>query len=281
MVLLKNDESLLPLQPPTSSAPLKLALIGPHLQTVSDLLSSHGYAGENKLVNDNTIEAAFKRRVAAATGGGKFEIVGTAAGCDIVHGCLNANLSAVAAAVASADVVIAFVGLHPASGAAPPAEQTNCTESEGWDRHDITLCGEQEAILATAAAGGLLLPADGAAGSGGSGGARKRKLVTVMINGGTISASWIKQHADAVLEGWCKWSPFLHPSPMSMCVIVCVCEGGVACLSFALYRCGAPLTRTPHRHCRRAHPPQILDRPVAKPWQQLCLVIATLVAACQ
>lgn len=222
MVLLKNDESLLPLQPPTGGgATLKLALIGPHLQTVSDLLSSHGYAGENKLVNDNTIEAAFKRRVAAATGGGKFEIVGTAAGCDIVHGCLNANLSAVAAAVATADVVIAFVGLHPASGAAPPAEQTNCTESEGWDRHDITLCGEQEAILATAA-GGLLLPAAGAGGSGGAmmttttlkrqrSRSRKRKLVTVMINGGTISASWIKQHADAVLEGWCEWSPFPHP----------------------------------------------------------------------
>jgi hypothetical protein len=59
----------------------------------------------------------------------------------------------------------------------------NCTEGEAWDRGDISLCGQQQAILETAIKPG-------------------KPLVTVLINGGTIAASWIKQHSAAVLEAW-------------------------------------------------------------------------------
>ena len=44
-VLLKNEGDLLPLQLSASAsagAPLKIALVGPHLNSTADLLSSHG-----------------------------------------------------------------------------------------------------------------------------------------------------------------------------------------------------------------------------------------------
>ena len=54
MVLLKNENAVLPL---SSSSGLKVALVGPHLNSTTDLLSGPGYAGQNKLVAENTIEA--------------------------------------------------------------------------------------------------------------------------------------------------------------------------------------------------------------------------------
>lgn len=162
MVLLKNEEDFLPLS--SSGAGLKLALIGPHLNSTKDLQASTGYAGENKLVLNNTIEAAFQRRARASNGA--VEIVGVAQGCDIVVGCPSVDTAAITVAVANADVVVAFVGLHPASGApAYPGYGTACAESEAWDRGDIALCGQQQLLLETALAHG-------------------KPLVTVLINGG-------------------------------------------------------------------------------------------------
>ena len=66
-----------------------------------------------------------QRRAAASRG--HISIVGTAAGCNIKTGCLNADLSSVASAVAKADVVLAFVGLHPETGAMS-APHNECTE---------------------------------------------------------------------------------------------------------------------------------------------------------
>eukprot|EP00041_Stephanoeca_diplocostata_P034273 m.1156162 g.1156162 ORF g.1156162 m.1156162 type:complete len:985 (+) comp24492_c0_seq2:78-3032(+) len=180
MVLLKNDGGVLPLT--SQGAGLKVALVGPHLNSTADLLTSLAYAGENTLVLNNTIEAAFQRRAKAS--GGALEIVGAAEGCDIVVGCPEVDTAAITAAVANADVVVALVGLHPSSGAPSyPGYGTACAESEAWDRGDIALCGQQQLLLETALA-------------------RGKPLVTVLINGGTISASWIKEHSTAVVEGW-------------------------------------------------------------------------------
>ncbi len=181
MVLLKNDGSVLPLAINTSG-PLKVAIVGPHLNSTEDLLSSTGYAGQNKIVLNNTIRGAFERRAAKSAGG--LEIVGVAGGCDIVTGCLTADFESVSNAVSKADVVVAFVGLHPSSGA-PEVHGygTACSEGESWDRGDLLLCGQQQAILEAAKKPGS-------------------PLVTVLINGGTISATWIKENSDAVLEAW-------------------------------------------------------------------------------
>ena len=54
---------------------------------------------------------------------------------------------------------------------------------KAWDRSDIALCGQQPSILEAALKPG-------------------KPLVTVLVNGGTISASWIKEHSTAVLEAW-------------------------------------------------------------------------------
>ena len=181
MVLLKNDGAVLPLRADESGS-LKIAIVGPHLNSTSDLLSSHGYAGENKIVLGNTIRAAFERRAAASAG--MLDIVGVAGGCDIVSGCQSADLASISQAVAAADVVIAFVGLHPSTGApSAPGYGTACAEGESWDRGDLLLCGQQQAILEAASKPGV-------------------PLVTVLVNGGTISATWIKQHSDAILEAW-------------------------------------------------------------------------------
>jgi hypothetical protein len=114
MVLLKNDNGILPLRADLGR-PLKIALVGPHLNSTKALQAGSGYAGENKLVSTNKIEAAFRRRAAASKGA--FVITGAALGCDITTGCMHADLSSVAAAVKDADVVLAFVGLNPTSGA--------------------------------------------------------------------------------------------------------------------------------------------------------------------
>ena len=179
MVLLKNDRALLPLNR-SSGKPIRAALIGPHLNSTVDLLSSLAYTEDRTRGPPfATIEAAFRRREAAG-----FHVVGAALGCDIVAGCPTADTAGVTAAVKDADVVIAFVGLHPASGAPSyPGYGTVCAESEAQDRLNISLCGEQQAVLEAAMSGGA-------------------PLVVVMINGGTIDLSWVSEHADAVLNAW-------------------------------------------------------------------------------
>ena len=150
MVLLKNDAKLLPLllkpahQPPPAAAaatttaaaaatataraaaaaskvqqpppPLKIALVGPHLNSTSALLAGVGYSGENLLVQQNTIQAAFDRRAAKPNAQSGFTIVGSAVGCDISTGCGDLQLASLHAAIAEADVVIAFIGLYPTGG---------------------------------------------------------------------------------------------------------------------------------------------------------------------
>ena len=216
MVLLKNDGGVLPLKggrPNDSNGvkerrtrrrssgggggggggggaaavPLKIALVGPHLNSTTDLLSSLAYTEDrSKGPPFQTIEAAFKARGAAQPG--VFTISGIAHGCDIISGCQadTTDLPSVTAAVKGADVVVAFVGLHPSSGAREyPGFGTACAESEARDRTDINLCGMQTAVLEAAKAG-----------------ASGKPLVVVMINGGTVSISWIKANADAILNAW-------------------------------------------------------------------------------
>lgn len=166
--------------PGAPAQPLKLALIGPHLNSTTALLSGRGYSGENRLVQTNTILAAFAQR--ASQLGARFAIVGVAAGCEISSGCSHADLAGVQAAVADADVVVAFVGLYPTGGGGRYAGAP-CSESEAFDRIDIKLCGRQQDILQAVLQAG-------------------KKLVTVLINGGTIDLTWVKQHSPAILEGW-------------------------------------------------------------------------------
>jgi hypothetical protein len=125
MILLKNDGDFLPLLPNKGGKLLKIALVGPHLNSTEALLAGSGYAGENRLIAKNTIEGAFRRRAAASKG--IISITGTALGCDMTTGCAQADLPSITTAVQDADVVIAFVGLNPTSGAptAPVRAPTN------------------------------------------------------------------------------------------------------------------------------------------------------------
>ena len=180
MVLLKNIDGLLPLERPG----IKVALVGPHVNTTTAFLSN--YHGPNSVVQSHSIEVVLRADP-------RVRVVGSAPACDISTGCQSADIASVQAAVQDADVVLAFVGLYPTSGA-PSAHGYGkaCSESESWDRGDILLCGRQEDILRAAAA------ADARA-SGGSGIAN---LVVVLINGGTIASRWIHDKASSVLEAW-------------------------------------------------------------------------------
>jgi beta-D-xylosidase 4 len=183
MVLLKNAGNVLPLARGAGAKPVRIALIGPHLTTTTDLLSSIAYTHDRTSGPPfATIEAAFKARASE-----DFVISGTALGCDIISGCLTADVAGVKAAVVGADIVLAFVGLHPSSGAVGyPGFGTNCSESEAQDRINIALCGQQQAVIEAAKV---------AAGP-------STKLVVVMINGGTIDLTWVRDNADAIVNGW-------------------------------------------------------------------------------
>jgi beta-glucosidase len=85
------------------------------------------------------------------------------------------------AAIAQADVVVAFVGLSPdvegeALGIAVPG-------FEGGDRTDIALPATQQALLDAAAATG-------------------KPLVVVLMAGGAVAIEWATRHADAILAAW-------------------------------------------------------------------------------
>lgn len=172
MVLLKNDGGLLPLL----NRSVKVALVGPHVNSTTSFLSN--YHGQNTLVANHSVEAALR----AVSG---INLVGSAPACDISSGCQWADISSVKSAVEDAEVVLAFVGLYPTSGA-PTAKGYGkpCSESESWDRGDILLCGQQGEILKAAASTG------------------RAKLVVVLVNGGTIASRWIKENATSVLEAW-------------------------------------------------------------------------------
>lgn len=181
MVLLKNDNNVLPLQR-VPGKKVKISLIGPHLNSTRDLLSSTAYTYDRTTGPPFLrIEEAFRARESA-----DFIISGAALGCNIETGCQTADVDGITSAVHGADIVVAFMGLHPASGASEyPGFGTACAESEAQDRVNISLCGQQEAVLETAVRAAAGAP-----------------LVVVMINGGTISLGWVKTTATALLNGW-------------------------------------------------------------------------------
>ena len=86
---------------------------------------------------------------------GEITLVGSAQGCDLEGNATAASASRIAAAVAlakSADVPIVFVGLTPNndpknSGTPPVVGVASALESEGHDRTDIDLQGQQEPLI--------------------------------------------------------------------------------------------------------------------------------------
>jgi len=164
MVLLKN-EGVLPLNPDA-----KLAVIGPHVDSTQDLLSN--YHGLNKLVNDHTVLLGLQAHDA--------QIVGHAYGCIDSKGKASLDCTSqsgfdeATALAAEADVALVFVGLAPGGNMAAQEEET-------WDRVNLTLPGEQEALIESVCAS-------------------NPNCVVVLIHGGPLTMTSGREAAAAILD---------------------------------------------------------------------------------
>jgi beta-glucosidase len=93
----------------------------------------------------------------------------------------EAQLAEAERAVASADIVVAFVGLSP--DVEGEALQIDVPGFDGGDRNDITLPAPQRALLERAKASG-------------------KPLVVVLMSGSAVALTWAQQHADAIVAAW-------------------------------------------------------------------------------
>jgi beta-glucosidase-like glycosyl hydrolase len=176
MVLLKNDAvGGTPVLPIKRGA--KLAIIGPHFNSTQDLLSDYSpghWWARSPLVAAETMAKA-----------GEVNVVGSAQGCDL-EGNTTAGFAAAIALAKSADVPIVFVGLTPNndvtnSGTPPVVGTASALESEGHDRTDIDLQGQQLPLIKALVAA-------------------NPKTVVVLIHGGAIDISWCKDNVAAILD---------------------------------------------------------------------------------
>mmetsp|Transcript_17924 Transcript_17924/g.53118 ORF Transcript_17924/g.53118 Transcript_17924/m.53118 type:complete len:523 (-) Transcript_17924:1600-3168(-) len=172
MVLLRNEDALLPLKAKVNDGKIKIAVLGPHLNSSTQLLAN--YYGDNVLVKTSTPLAALARRP-------EVEVVGALAGCDLINTSIPADLSGAATLAKRADFAVVFLGLHSTQGA--QVHNGPGMEREGFDRTNLTLPGFQEplikAIVATAT-----------------------PTVVVFINSGGIAAEWVYNNVPAVLEAY-------------------------------------------------------------------------------
>jgi len=195
MVLLKNEGGLLPL-----AKGAKLAILGPHFNSTQDLLSDYSpghWWAHSPLMAAQALDKA-----------GEISLVGGAQGCTLE----GTNTSGIAAAVAlakAADVAVIFVGLtrtccrsrvgasaraaacsdaralasankDPTNSGTPPVVATgSALESEGHDRTDIDLQGQQTALINAVLA-------------------VNKKIIVVLIHGGALDVSNVV--APAILD---------------------------------------------------------------------------------
>eukprot|EP00301_Raphidiophrys_heterophryoidea_P027560 c9709_g2_i1.p1 GENE.c9709_g2_i1~~c9709_g2_i1.p1 ORF type:complete len:924 (+),score=247.23 c9709_g2_i1:172-2943(+) len=125
MVLLKNDNKLLPLHPAAT-----VAVIGPHFNATDDMLSI--YRGTAPFYSTPLQALSDRGHVVAAV-----------QGCDTE--CLSTvDFPEAVAAAGQADVAIVLVGLTPGQ---MKNDSSDAREDEGWDRQFLTLPGSQEELI--------------------------------------------------------------------------------------------------------------------------------------
>ena len=156
IVLLQNTGALLPLDAATLQ---RVAVIGPN----ADDFALGSYVGWN------TIEAVTVLDGLRSAWGDGVEIA-HARGCDVFQLGRDGFDEAVAAA-AGADVAVVVLG------------DSTRTCGEGFDRDDLVLPGEQQALLEAVEATGT-------------------PVVLVLLNGRPADLRWAVDHVEAIVEGW-------------------------------------------------------------------------------
>ena len=190
MILLKNDDNLLPLD----KGLRKLAVIGPQADTTRHLVGDYAYIChieslmearqkdmglgmpvpdameiDDAFVPMNTILQTLRRKVSART-----EIF-YALGCKVL-GDDRSGFEAAVAAARQAEVALVFAG-------GKSGLTDDCTCGEARDRADLNLTGVQEELVQAIHATGT-------------------PVVLVLIDGRPLSIRWAAEHVPAILEGW-------------------------------------------------------------------------------
>lgn len=170
MVLMKNERGMLPIKPGAT-----VALLGPHFNSTQDLLSDYcpGQWPGVRSALMGAQEALGER------------LVGFAQGCGLEGNDTSGFATAVALAK-KADVAVVLVGLtassDPANSGTPPVvAHGDAYEDEGHDRTEITLQGEQEALIKAVV---MANP----------------NTVVVLIHGGSLAIEWTRDNVPAILD---------------------------------------------------------------------------------
>ncbi len=166
IVLLKNEENLLPLQ---MDKLRNVALIGPNADQVQ--FGDYTWSRDNK--DGITLREALAKRFE-----GKVQLH-YARGCDLVTDNRDGFVEAVQAARRS-DVSIVVVGSASASLA---RDYSNATCGEGFDLSDLKLTGVQEELIQAVYATG-------------------KPVIVVLLAGKPFAMPWVKEHIPAILTQW-------------------------------------------------------------------------------
>lgn len=178
IVLLKNDNSTLPLRDPES-----VAVIGPSAENPRNMLGDYSYGGhyEAGQTGDEivTLLEAVRDRVPAKTE------VFFAEGCKVLGSSREGFREAVRL-VEKADVALTAVGGKSGFGLFPPEgkiENYGQTTGEGNDRTDLQLPGVQKELIEEISKTGT-------------------PIVVVLINGRPLTVHGMEDNISAILEAW-------------------------------------------------------------------------------
>jgi beta-glucosidase len=165
IVLLKNDQNLLPLKKNLRS----IAVIGPNADDCRNLLGD--YVPTKVLQSVVTVLEGIKQAVSSHT---KVTYV---KGCEVL-GADRSEIEKAAAAAADAEVAIVVVGESQRA-----VRGGTATNGEGFDAATLELTGRQEDLVRAVQATGT-------------------PTVVVLVNGRPLAVRWMAQHVPAILEAW-------------------------------------------------------------------------------
>ncbi|WP_028298763.1 glycoside hydrolase family 3 N-terminal domain-containing protein [Olivibacter sitiensis] len=181
IVLLKNDEHLLPL----SKNVKRIALIGPNADNTYNQLGDYTAPQDPKAII--TPLQGIKEKL------GPYTEINYVKGCDI-RDTSNSQISEAAEAAMQSDVAIVVLGgssardfrtSYLATGAALVSESdiSDMESGEGYDRASLDLMGKQLELFKAIVQTG-------------------KPVILVTIKGRPLNLNWAQEHVDAIIDAW-------------------------------------------------------------------------------